>query len=657
MDYLNHLPVESLFDDLFAFYGKLDVDGVIKELGGKVFEDIGTNSSLFLGQEFVDLPFWQTNFTNIENFRYSLQASRNGETSETIILFVSDKDQSRFVELKLIPINNEEGIISEIFFCTTDITKAEEEKNFFKTRCDEYLFAAENARVGLWFWDLGKSDIYSTPMCRTLLDITSEGDEIPPAEFVHAIHPDDLWMIEEALAKSRMDDNEYAVDCRVVRSDGNIRWVHARGKTIFDENQKPKTMTGSLREITDQKMASEELNIVYEREKNARAEAVEANRAKDNFLAVISHELRSSLNSILGWTQILSTRKLGETEQAKALQTIERSARSQAKLIEDLVDSARIRSGKLKLELFPVDIVEIVRRVINSQKPAIDDKNIDLHYSFNVKKVEVYGDTDRLSQVFTNLLTNAIKFTDDPGKISIDLSFDSNETVTIVIEDNGQGIAPENLPTVFEQFEQGSSKKAGRFSGLGLGLSIAKILIEKHDGTIKAESAGLGLGAKFTVVLPAISIQSIVDISEQNENEKDTKAGILDGIKILIVEDDEDSREVLEIFLSELNASVESCSSARDAMNILNRSGRDLPDVIVSDLGMPDEDGYFLIKKIRSDPRFSEIPAIALSAFTALSSKTLAFDSGYQTYHTKPFDPDLLAEEIIGHVKDKNNNR
>lgn len=653
MKYVNKKLFESLFDDVFAFHGKLDDLGTVKDLGGKLFKEIGIDPSIFIGQNFVDLPFWQTDFTNIENFQTSLQSSKNGEISKAVFLFVSKEDFTRFLELRLFPISNESGKISGTFFCSNDISKVEDEKNFFKTRCNEYLFAAENACVGLWFWDQDKSDIYSTPMCRTLLDISSEEDEIPFTDLIEAIHPDDRPAIQQAIDRSRADNNEYDVDCRVIRADGNIRWVSARGKTIFDEAQKPKTMTGSLREITDQKMASEELNIVYEREKSAREEADKANQAKDNFLAVVSRELRSSLNSILGWTQILSTMKLGENEQAKALATIDRSARSQAKLIEDLVDSARIDSGKLKLELFPVNIVDLIRQVINSQKPAIDDKKIDLRFEFDVDKVEVFGDAHRLSQVFTNLLTNAIKFTDESGKISIDLSSDAEESVTITIEDDGQGIEPENIPTVFDKFEQGGNEKTGRFSGLGLGLSIAKILIEKHDGTITAESEGLGLGAKFTVVLPAISIQSIADISEENQKEKNGSRGTLGGIRILVVEDDEDSREVLQVFLSELDARVASCESVKDAMSNLEKSKGDLPDIIISDLGMPEEDGYSFIKKVRSDPDLMHIPAIALSAFSAVSNKLEAYDSGFQTYHTKPFDPDLLTEEVLEHTNKK----
>ncbi|MCB1025294.1 MAG: response regulator [Acidobacteria bacterium] len=651
MSYLKELPIESIFDSVFPFYGQFDSETVITALGGKIFEETDVAPELFLGQKFIDLPFWQSSFSNIENFQTSLQNVLNGKPSGQAILLVSNDDLNRFVELNLVPVKNSSGRTSEIFFCTNDITDLKKEKDFFKTRCDEYLFAAENAQVGLWFWNLSGDEIYSTPKSRELLDISSEHDEIPAEEFVRAIHPEDRKMIEEALSRSRKEGKEYAVDCRVIRSDGNIRWLNARGKTIFGDDGKPKTMTGSLREITDQKIASEELNIVLDREKNARAEAVDANRAKDNFLAVVSHELRSSLNSILGWTQILSSRKLNEFDQAKALKTIDRSARSQAKLIEDLVDSARIGSGKLKLELRPVKLAKILRQVITSLKPALDEKEIELYHRTNTYDVEVYGDYERLLQVFTNLLSNAVKFTDEHGKISIDLSIDSQRSVKISIEDNGRGIRREDLPSVFDQFEQAGGRNAGRLSGLGLGLSIAKILIEKHEGTITAESEGVGKGAKFTVVLPAISIQSIIDVSEENQKEKKSDRGILDGLSILIVEDDEDSREVLQLFLTELDADVTSCGSAKDAMEILEAGGDTLPDIIVSDLGMPEEDGYSFIKRVRKTPKLAGIPAVALSAFTALSNKLEAIDSGFHAYHTKPFDPDLLAQEILDQVK------
>ena len=399
-----------------------------------------------------------------------------------------------------------------------------------------------------------------------------------------------------------------------------------------------------IRKITDRKIADKELSKIYEREKKARDEAEEANRAKDFFLAFVSHELRSPLNAILGWTKILLTKQVDDETRKNALETIERSARSQSKLINDLVDSARVASGKLRLEFTPVNFYEVIKNVYNSHKPQAENKHINLSFSSNKENINIIGDAVRLQQIFTNLLSNSLKFTPEGGNIEIIVEA-HNEMVKIYMKDNGQGISSDALPQIFNQFSQGDSENHDR-TGLGLGLSIVKTLVEKHGGVVNAQSEGLGKGAVFSVTLP-LSTAAVKPSKEKTNGFENGKP--LTGKKILIVEDDPDSCEVLDLFLEQSGAEVVQSMSASEAMSTLKNLKGKLPDVIISDLGMSEEDGYSLMTRIRAmkSDEGGKIPAIALSAFTSQDNKKKAYEVGFQKYHTKPFEPDMLINEVL----------
>jgi len=496
----------------------------------------------------------------------------------------------------------------------------------------------------LWFWDLAEDKIYSTPKCNELLEVSAD-DVVTIESFLSIVHPEDRVLVETALRDSQSNGKEFHAEYRVIYSNGTIHWISARGKTYLDDEENPKNMMGGVRMITDKKLAREELSKVYAREKKARDEAEEANRAKDFFLAVVSHELRSPLNAILGWAKILLTKEVDEETRRNALETIEKSARSQAKLIEDLIDSARVASGKLRLELRPVNLFEVISTVYNSQRPAAETKKITLRFLADQENIQVFGDPMRLQQVFTNLLSNALKFTNEGGAIRIDVQTGA-DSVKVAFKDNGQGISSDILSSIFGQFQQGDENTPHTSGGLGLGLSIVKILIEKHNGQVQAQSEGVGKGSTFTVTLPLYATETDVATEIKQSNLQENK--LLDGIKILVVEDDQDSREVLQLFLEQNGAIVKSAASANKAMSLLRENDSELPNIIVSDLAMPDIDGYSLIKQIRSLPKEkgSKIPALALSAFASSENKQKAISAGFQKYHTKPFEPDGIIEDI-----------
>lgn len=633
-----------IFDDIFSFYGKLSPEGYLLSLAGTIFEKASVDPEILIGQRFSDTVFWQSS----ENTALALndaisEAAESGKAKIVLSFRVTSKEKILVeLHLKKLPGNK------EIFFCGKDVTDRQNEVDFYRQRSEQLLYAAENSDVGLWFWDLASDTIFSTPKCNEILNIPPN-KPLTFQNFLDVLHPDDRSQVEDLLRKTQSGGADYDTEFRVVDSKGNVNWVVARGKTFLDAEGKPANLVGMIQKITERKIADKELAKIYDREKRARDEAEEANRAKDFFLAFVSHELRSPLNAILGWTKILLTKQVDEETTKNALETIERSARAQAKLINDLVDSARVASGKLRLEFRPTDLYELIKNVYNSQKPAAESKNIQLVLEANNPDVQVFGDAIRLQQVFSNLLSNAIKFTPESGKIEIGMQADESKVV-VKIKDNGQGISPQALPRIFSQFSQGDEKISRDTSGLGLGLSIVKTLVEKHGGAVKAESDGIGKGATFTVALPLSESESKVPTNQEKSLDEIQP---LNGVKILIVEDDHDSAEILELFLNQCGGAVKTAMSAKEAMTFLKNKKEVFPDIIISDLGMPEEDGYSLMQRIRklSEKEGGNIPAIALSAFASSDNKKKAFDVGFHKYHTKPFEPDVLVEEILDLVK------
>lgn len=645
--FVPNLFTEEVLENLFAFFGTLSAEGFVLSLKGKVFERTETNPELLIGQRFAETVYWQSSEFTSGILEKAIEEAANGQKSKTLLDFRINAEEKLIIELFLYPLENEKS--RKIFFCAQDVTVREKEIEFYKQRAEHLLYAAENADIGLWFWDLVEDKIFSTPKCNELFEVPAN-EQITLLSIADIVHPEDRERVEAAILESQTYGRDYDSEFRIIHADGSISWITTKGKTYLDGEGKPFSMMGVVRGITEKKTASQELSKIYESEKKARDEAEEANRTKDSFLAIVSHELRSPLNAILGWTKILLTKNVDADTQRNALETIERSARSQAKLIEDLVDSARISSGKLRLEFRPTNLFEVIKNVYNSQKPSAEAKEIALEFSADIDKIYVFGDMVRLQQIFTNIVSNSIKFTPEGGEVAVNVSV-ADGKATISVKDSGQGISKEALPRIFRQFAQGDEKTSNDRSGLGLGLSISKILIDKHNGTIRAQSEGIGQGSEFTVELPLLVTED--EISAEIKKSKPGEEKLLENVKILIVEDDPDSRQVLQLVLEQSGALVESAESAKDALRALDAAKQDLPDVIVSDLAMPVEDGYALINQIRrrAENEGGKIPAIALSAFAAGENKQKAYSCGFQKYHTKPFEPDVLIEDILQVLK------
>jgi signal transduction histidine kinase/CheY-like chemotaxis protein len=399
--------------------------------------------------------------------------------------------------------------------------------------------------------------------------------------------------------------------------------------------------------------AIQEREQLLVREREAREQAEIASRAKDEFLGTLSHELRTPLNAIFGWTRMLSTGGLNDETFSRAIETIERNAKLQARLIDDMLDVSRIISGKLRLDAQPVDLTSVINAAVDTSRPAADAKDIRVQVVLDFGAGCVLGDPVRLQQVIWNLLSNAIKFTPKQGRVQIQLER-INSHVEITVSDTGPGIDEEFLPHVFERFRQADSSITRKHGGLGLGLAIVRHLVELHGGSVEASNRVDLPGAMFVVNLPVMVVRAPIGAPAPEPQRVHTNVSgrvpfdcppELHGVKVLAVDDEADARHLLTTVLERCGAEVRTCSSAAEAFEILK--GYD-PDVLISDIGMPDATGYDLIKKVRSGEagRSGRIPAVALTAYARVEDRLQALTAGYNMHVPKPVEPAELAVVI-----------
>ncbi|HEV8640101.1 MAG TPA: response regulator [Methylomirabilota bacterium] len=404
-------------------------------------------------------------------------------------------------------------------------------------------------------------------------------------------------------------------------------------------------------DINERKRAEEERVVLLAREQTARAEAEAANRAKDEFLATLSHELRTPLQSMVGWTRLLRTGMLDEAARDHALEVLERNIKLQAQLIEDLLDVSRIIAGALRLEARPVDLVEVVTAAIDSVRPVAEAKGVRLEADLAGGVGSLLGDPARLQQVVWNLLSNAVKFTPPGGSVEVRLARAESQ-IHLTVTDTGQGIGPEFLPYVFDRFRQAESTPSRSHGGLGLGLAIARHLVELHGGTVRADSRGPGRGATFTVSLPlrAVGLGGDTWSAAPTENDPFQSVTTLEGVNVLVVDDEEDAGVLLTTVLEQCGARIAVASSVSAALEAVERLR---PDVLVSDIGIPGEDGYTLIKRVRAlaPEQGGSIPAVALTGYARPEDAVEALRAGFQVHLPKPVEPADLVRMVAQLVR------
>jgi PAS domain S-box-containing protein len=514
----------------------------------------------------------------------------------------------------------------------------------------------EAAEVGAWQWDFQSGVFACYGRTLGLLGIRPEEFAGTYDAFLMAAHPDGRAAIDLAVKRTIETGAEFRVEFRVIQSNmpqADARWLLAKGNVRTNAQGAPERMMGIIYDITPHKQVEEARQELLAREQAARIKAEANARAKDEFLAVISHELRTPLSAMLGWAEMLRSRRPGDPIYERALQTIERNAERQSKLIEDLLDTTRILSGKLSIEARPLYLDALLEESLDVVRPTAEAKDIELIMTFDSAPGLILGDANRLQQVFWNLLSNAIKFTDPGGRVEARLERSKTET-RIIVSDTGKGITPDFLPYVFDLFRQADHSSARRQGGIGLGLALAKRLVEMHGGAIKAESAGEGMGAIFTVTLPmgsgdrAVPEMNTIDLNKGlDASDKPTLA----GLRILVVDDEADARDLLAIRLQQYGADVITAASARAALESLALQ-KPHPDLIVSDIAMPGEDGYSLIRQVRAmEPeQGGRIPAIAVTAYSRATDRMQALAAGFQMHVPKPVNAAELAQAIAGIV-------
>jgi PAS domain S-box-containing protein len=590
------------------------------------------------------------------------QALTTREPFEHEYRIVRPTGESRWIFTHSRPIFDADGALTAMQGICQDITDrklAEESIRESEKRARRTL--VEQMLAGVVECDAtGKFKMVNRRFCDIMGYTEAELLEMGPADI---LHPDDMHRILGLKQRLIETGESFGAEQRFLRKDGSEVWINSHVAPVRDAQGAIERAVAVVIDITDRKRAESEREQLLRQEKAARAEAQAANQSKDEFLTVVSHELRSPLNSILGYARLLRTRPADPSQVKQTVEIIERNGRMQLQLIEDLLDTARIISGKLKLEVQPVGLVGVVTAALEAVRPAAQAKSIDIIADIDPLAGRITGDAGRLQQVVWNLLSNAIKFTPRSGRVELRMESVDHQ-IRITVDDTGKGIEPEFLPFVFDRFRQSDSSSARRFGGLGLGLSLVKQLVELHGGTVEAASDGPGCGATFTVTLPQSStlIGAVVPQQPRAVVQREVKmegaipldeVPSLAGVSVLVVDDQEEARQLLTETLSECGAQVTAVSSGVEALAIISDPPEgERPSVLILDINMPGEDGYKALERVRAlenergVAQSDQIPAIALTALGRSEDRLKALAAGFRMHVAKPVEPAELAMVI-----------
>ncbi len=551
-------------------------------------------------------------------------------------------------ESRYSPLLNDQNHIAGGIAVVSDITARRQAEDAAHSAYRQLAFHVESSPLAVIEWDSDFRVSRWSASAERLFGWKAEdviGKHVNEWQFVFA---DDVDAV--ALVTNRQREGVEVQGVQRNRNytrEGSVLFCEWYNSVLRDDRDQLVSVLSLVLDVTAREKAEEERAALLIRERDARRHAEEADRLKDEFLATLSHELRTPLTSILGWASMIRNGEVEGSSATRAIETIERNARSQARLIDDLLDVSRIITGNLRLDLHPLNLAPIVEAAIDALRPTADVKGIQLRTEFVGGDCLVKGDANRLRQVIWNLLSNAIKFTQRGGVVVINLKC-VDPSVRLAVADTGEGISAEFLPYVFDRFRQAEGSISRKQGGLGLGLAVVRHLVELHGGTITAHSEGLGQGSLFAVDLPLAQERRDPARAEERRREVERRRSRkgtvrLDGVHILLVEDDDDSRKLLGTMLKRYGARVTSTKSAAEALSVFSN---DVPDVLISDIGMPDEDGYEFIQKLRALPpdQGGQTPAIALTGYASRKDKERALSAGYQQHIAKPIEQaDMIA--------------
>ncbi|MEH2135332.1 PAS domain-containing hybrid sensor histidine kinase/response regulator [Nostoc sp.] len=558
-------------------------------------------------------------------------------------------DGVHYYEYILTALRNFDQSIEGVITVSRDITEHKRAEKLLRESEGRFRRLFESNLMGVAFWNvdgfvIDANDAFLQLAGYTRDELATLGrinwQELTPLDYQHL---DDRALLEvQTTGVSKIYEKEF---------------IHRNGKRVpivlgiaFLHDSQHNGVAFVL-DITDRKLAEKECDRLLECERTARQQAEIANTIKDEFLAVLSHELRTPLNSVLGWSKMLRTRKFDEHTTSRALETIERNAKLQTQLIEDLLDVSRILQGKLNLNICPVSLVMVVEAALETVRLAAEANSIQIQTIFDPNLGQVMGDPNRLQQVMWNLLSNAVKFTPAGGWVEIRLMEAGNQ-IQIQVRDTGKGISPDFLPYVFDYFRQADGTTTRTFGGLGLGLAIVRKVVEMHGGKVQAESLGEGLGATFSVELPLLVRSEQVRWQENEYLDCEPESSLLSNTQVLVVDDEPDIRDLVSFILQDYGVEVTAVSSAQEALQALSES---IPDILISDIGMPKTDGYMLMREVRSrsPQQGGRVPAIALTAYAGEMNQQQALAAGFQMHISKPVDPDVLVKAIVNLIEPK----
>ncbi|HEU4689451.1 MAG TPA: ATP-binding protein, partial [Vicinamibacterales bacterium] len=544
------------------------------------------------------------------------------------------------------PVHNSAGEIVGASKIARDITQQKRAEEALRTSNERFRLMADSAPVFIWIADHTKARNWFN---RRWLEFTGRAAEQEAGfGWTQNVHEDDLAKCLQSYAEGFDTRKPFRTEYRIRRADGMARWIIEQANPLFEGLKGSFSgYIGSCVDITETKQIQAEREDMLKAERAAREEAERVGRLKDEFLATVSHELRTPLNAILGWATLLRRLDAHTEDHQRGLETIERNARVQGQIIADLLDMSRIISGKVQLDVQPIDLSEAINAALDAVKLSIEARKLRVRVTLDARAGRLRGDPGRLQQVFWNLLTNAVKFTPAGGRIDVVMER-VNSHVEVSIEDSGIGIKPEFLAFVFDRFRQADASTTRQHGGLGLGLSIVKHLVELHGGSVRVKSAGEGQGATFVVALPI----SVVRAEDAGAAERAAFSDVdvstialpsLEGVRALVVDDQEDARILICRLVEQYGGRCALADSAAEALRILEKED---VNIIVSDIGMPETDGYELIRKIRAMPSAAirNLPAIALTAYARADDRQRALLAGYQMHVSKPVEPrELIA--------------
>ncbi len=555
-----------------------------------------------------------------------------------------------------LPRRGEDGEFLGFVGSVIDVHSRKEAEALLRVGEARMRLAIEVAQLGTFDIDLQTDAVTVNDLGRRIYGWAPE-EPLTFARVKTHFHPEDraqvLARVEGALAPN--SSGEFDLEQRILRTDSTVRAIRVRGRAVFEgsgSERRPVRIVGTYLDITEQQRLLDERQQLLASEKEARERAEEESRLKDEFLATLSHELRTPLNAIMGWSSLMLHGTLSESSMHEGVRVIERNARAQGQLIEDLLDMSRIIAGRILLEVQPVDLAQVLSAACDGVQPAADAKGVRVERVLDAAEAPFVGDPIRLQQVAWNLLNNAVKFTPRGGSVRVRLERATNQA-RLLVEDTGEGIRPEFLPHVFDRFRQADGTTTRRHGGLGLGLAIAKQLVELHGGEVSVFSDGVGRGACFVVSLPTSSGADFPEPSPRFERPSRATNSVppapqgapLAGTHVLVVDDDADARDLARLVLERSGATVAVAATALEAFEELRRSP---PTVLVCDIGMPTEDGYDFIRRVRElgAAEGGSVPALALTAFARDEDRVRALEAGYHAHLTKPADPAELAARV-----------